>query len=230
MKKLAVLATQRTGSTALCSFLDSHPNLFWGQEILAHNKKHLKQRVEMFYDIMNMTFFSRDDIKGVGTKLMYNQIERSRGSVWEWLILNNVKIIHLKRKDDLARQLSQEINVRKKELGRTAHSKQTPSPVKIELDPQEVAQNIKRKRIREQRWDNRLNNYPHVDITYEEMTNGGKNTNEMPVKTAMKLLNFIGVSYHPLTTSFVKQNPQPPEDIITNYQEVFDYLKEEKII
>lgn len=224
MKKAVIITTQRTGSTTLCAFLNSHPNIFWGQEVLAKRSDNMLLRFRLFYEIIDQAFFGQDNLVWCGTKVMYNQLRRSAGEVWELIVDNNMPVIHLTRENDFRHALSHELNGMQEELGRGPHSKGNPKKVRVEINPQNIERRIMDTKTTRSRWFDKLSDYPHVDITYEEMTNDGESVKEMPEKPAKRLLEFLGVSYHTLTTPFVRQNPAPPEEIITNYEEVYEYL------
>jgi len=47
-----------------------------------------------------------------------------------------------------------------------------------------------------------------LEITYEEITNGGDSVSSMPVRPAEKICSFLGVELNRLTTRMVKVAPQ----------------------
>jgi hypothetical protein len=105
-KKFIVLTRNRTGSNMLISMLNSHPSIYAEYEILRELKGTFVDRV------MNK-IYSRYPrfVKAVGCKIFYHHpVDDKSGAVWDRLTrMEDLYVIHLKRKNILRTVLSHEI-------------------------------------------------------------------------------------------------------------------------
>src|SRR5690606_26460474 len=105
-RKFIVLSRSRTGSNLLISFLNSHPNIRARGEMFARlNGKNCK-------DVLARGFARQPFyVKATGFKIFYyHPMDDDSGHVWDVLAeLDDLRIIHLKRRNILRTLISRKI-------------------------------------------------------------------------------------------------------------------------
>jgi hypothetical protein len=151
----------------------------------------------------------QEQISLIGMKFMYGQARRYP-EVMDWLVDNNVKFVHLVRKNALEVIVSRELAAKR---GTHSMLKELPA-VKLRLDPDELKAEIKV-------CVDEINHYRGVceslnsyEMSYEDFAVDME-------KEARAVLSFLGIeTTQPLTSILRKTNPRPLRDTIENYDQI----------
>jgi len=209
--KFIILARSRTGSTFLEKLLNDHPNIQCEGELL----NNLSGRSPK--NIIN-SFFSNKQTStlAAGYKIFYYHPNDSDSEeVWNLhLKLKNLKVIHLKRSNILRTVLSKQIASKTKQWSINNNSEKIPIEQKqIKLSIDESIEEFEKTRNWENDFDLKFKNHSLIEITYENLTSNTQ-------KELEKVANFLKVKpFKTFKTSIKRQNTEPLEQIITNYQE-----------
>jgi hypothetical protein len=204
-----ILSKQRSGSTLLIDFLNSHPDIEAFGEQIEHSKDD-KERLGIIQGL--------EERPGNNVfKIMYNQLTVA---VEDYLLQREIPIIHLKRENHTARLVSDWINRHKDVVGReSAESYEKLPPVKITVDPAWFKYQYSEDLMDMAHLTQMFKKNPYMEITYEEMTGNG-NVSALGDNVSKRLTDFLGVKECSLTTKLVKQNPKDPKDSVLNYEEL----------
>ncbi len=178
------------------------------QRRLAHHFK----RSKLIHAFLTDMYASDNSEIVVGHKINYSQIRKHK-AVYSWIQRNDVKIIHLIRYNLLKRLVSHQIANTRNLL----HSKRSVSPIKVRVDPQILIEDFQRRRKRFARYRERFTGdlkVPYIEVVYESLLR----QHDSEIRKALKFLNVRADI--PLTSDFVKVNPDSLEDIIENISEI----------
>jgi hypothetical protein len=157
------------------------------------------------------------NVEAIGFKVNYSQIKRY-SVISLWIKQNDIKIIHLIRSNLLKRLVSHKIaNIRD-----LRHSTQSVMPVKVHIDPGVLVDDFRRRQNRFAKYRKRIVEVfgaPLLEVEYESLTADF----ELEMHKVMKFIEIDELI--PLTSDFVKVNPDSLEEIIENYDEVKRTLK-----
>lgn len=174
MIKAILISHQGAGTNLLRSFLNSHPDIVFEDELfcLDRNFNQFKKSNKSISDFLDSFFAHYPDKQVVGFDLKYNQIEPD---ILKYIRKNKLKVIHLRRNAGrtFLRQVN-EVNTNFSYFQLCDHCEL------IYNEGNKIDKFIKK------------NNLECLDITYEEMTLGRKITN-LPFSFEYKLLNFFGI-------------------------------------
>ncbi len=236
-QKFLILCHPRTGSNFLVSLLESHPqirafgevftednNIYWGYSGY-RSPQILQLRYDepiAFVDKLVYRHFP-PIVKAVGFKLFYFHPKHEHQKiVWQYLKeIENLKIIHLTRKNILHTYVSHEIAFRTDRWTLLADDKDDRNRYLSEpiiLDYQECLDKFKKIRSWETEYSNffDLPTQGYYNLVYEELvSNLERETN--------RLQEFLGVQKHLLNPKTKKRNQKPIREIVANY----DRLKEQ---
>jgi len=235
MTKFIILATQRTGSTFLWRYLNSHPQIrahgevFYRKDKFSYREYYnssLKKKLFHFFFQKKVIFSYLDEFfvplygeKAIGFKLMYSQLKKYP-SIEEWIFLRKPHIIHLIRKNVLKIIVSRETAKLRKLYHLEKNSNMSIKPIKVTLDPKKLIKEIKEILSDVEKHRKKYAQLPfYLEIKYEDFfQNKEKNTK--------KILEFLNVKYiFPLEESLKKINPDSLKELIENYTEVVNHLK-----
>jgi len=203
---IIILGRQRTGTTLLSSFLNSHPDLNIEGEIL-HPTRVKAGGLTVLRNMNNEKW---------GFNLKYNH-------TGEWIFSNMkyFKVIHVIRKDLLMMAISSIINTNKKQYKRPS---ETLVPLRKEkwifdVDKVRMAMNKNRKYMK--RW---LEKVPTLcpnfyTIYYEDFTSEGDSVKKFE---SSELCSFLKIPEFVFTTKQVKVNATSIKDIAINYKELLN--------
>ena len=179
-----IFSTQRSGSHLLQDLLNSHPDINIRGEIFLHYRKGIKLHPHVEGKV-NIAI------------LQYSQLESFYELGGD---LKKIKIIHLLRNPlDVAisrlqlkvdREIDKNISAhhrstRKKEYGKRGI-----------IDEGLIDSEIKRIELSYNSQKELLKNIDHLEINYEDFTNGGNNTEYLNDDIAKKILNYLNLKYH----------------------------------
>lgn len=220
-QKYIILSTYRSGTNLLTSLLNSHPRIVSHHEVF---REEYFLRGFFHWKLLRFMFpvvFLRAHvfhaypklIKAVGFELQYDQARTGRKKgVWKHIQTHNdIKIIHLKRKNILATYLSYVIANKMKQW--TTTKNQSYPRFYVELDPRECMQyflDIRRYRV----WCDMFFHKSNVlQVTYEDLV--ARQSHE-----TARILEFLQLPQFPLSTKLKKQITQPIEESILNFDEL----------
>ncbi len=228
-RRVVLVAHPRSGSTMLATALDSHNDIgFERGEPLSDNQiwmQNFRNKRRIFRIMLN-----RPGYKVVGFRVTYKTIPPG---FWRMLRGNNVKIIHLTRKNVLRTLISAEINtaVRDGKLQYPDHTfhmtSEPPTPLTVNVPKMmERARKLAQWKI-DMRWEivNAGLDDDTFDLTYEDLVFGGAHTTiQMPVHINRELCDFLGVRNERLVTITRRLNPFKIQDLIANHEELLEYF------
>ncbi|MHA1381530.1 MAG: sulfotransferase domain-containing protein [Candidatus Helarchaeota archaeon] len=274
--KFVILSTQRSGTSFLRLYLNSHPQIRCHGEIFLRKygakdgfpeycKTSFGRRLlyslrinELLLDGFFNEFFYNSSFSGpwtsmynwheyqprtklqqekaVGFKLMYNQIEpdslrykklpipvkliyrriNTIPILKNYLILNNFNIMHLIRKNPIRIEVSKLIS-RKTGVHHVVAKQNIV--VKVFVDPTTIVSKCQNILDEQDKYRKYFAKNPYLEISYEEFI---ANKTEI----TRKILNFLGVDdIGTLNSPFIRTNPGRLKDIISNYDDIKQVLK-----
>ena len=178
----AVLISQQgSGTNLLRSFLNSHPDIEFWSELFCPDRNFglFKAFAGDESEFLNV-FYNNKSPKVIGFDLKYNQMNPK---VVAYLHKNNVKVIHLIR--DPVRTAMRMLNEVNREITYNQMIDYCNMIIKM---IKTVRQNF--------------SSHPYLEITYEDMTRGKFNIDELPSRFEEKLLKWLEVKPQKLQVSF----------------------------
>jgi len=212
-----LIATNRSGSTFLNYALDSHPDIGWERgEPLAHLHPDADPSA-----CVDRLLAEKRGYEVVGCKLSYRFI-RDRLSLAQLPDISITKLIHLYRADAVRTTLSATINSMARDglIDRVYHTMQPLPPVQITVDADEFVSECLRYvgNVRDMKQALMGQELPVLTLTYEGMMGGrDRDATQIDAIAANAVCDFLGVSFAPLTAHWRRLNPQPIEEIVTNW-------------
>lgn len=243
MNKFILLAARRSGTSLVIDCLNSHPDIHcvkraFGLEHKIKNPtpdlhsggfylyrvKNLINRLRYYFarsgligDFLKEDVFNMDsDIKNVGFRMIYD-MSLKYPYVSEWAKNNDIKVIHLIRKNILKTYVSS--------MTAPIHKMHHPregekiTTVKINLDPDKVIKELNTRLSEIDAQRNRYTSSNYIEVFYEDFV-------ENQDDESKKLLDFIGADNgHSLKSTLVKINPDSLEHVVENHEEIERALK-----
>lgn len=210
-KKFIILARSRTGSNMLVSFLNSHQNIYASGEIFR------RLNGQNYQDILAKAFAKQPDyVKARGFKIFYyHPTDEESNSLWQELIdMNNLLVIHLKRKNILRTLVSKKIAVVQDHWAdKSAKKHHLNSKKSVTFTVEELQEGFRETREWEKNGDKKFRNHPLLTVYYEDLVTG-------PEKTFRKITEFLGVPYAKPETDLNRQNPETFRTLVKNYDEL----------
>ena len=215
-KPIFVVATRRSGSNLLISYLNSIPDVSFQNEVLNADMYYgLRKRFLSKKAILNHIVYSLNDCPSriCGIKTLYVQLE-SHGITVEDLkrTFPSCRFVILYRKSLLDQFISLKIA---QETHHFLWSDKFRLPNSIHIDPRELRHYCKKikdfyRKIFLYEW---LENQS-VIISYEELI---KNTQKVFNEKVFPILNLVPCV---VTSAMRKQNTKNPSEIVSNYEEL----------
>lgn len=136
----------------------------------------------------------------------------------------DLKIILLTRDNAWDQAISWEIN----NLVRKAHrfeGQNFEAPANVKLSRKKVSsryEEVLRNQTRNFVAASKIADF--ITLTYEQIT-GGAEANQVPSEVGRLICDFLEVPVHPLYTRMLKVNRRPWEDVISNWREIDDLIR-----
>lgn len=209
--------TQRGGSTYLAHCLDAHPDIGFERgeplnPLYIWRQRFPKARDETLLDLV----LNRPGYKANIARVNYRHIAEVGGGYLSRLD----GLIHLHRPNVVRIIVSAMINAQGL---RPAHSYEPAEPVQVELDAKKLIRECNRYvgNVRTRRkWLGRLG-VPLLLLTYDEIVGAeGDEATHIPVEAEERICEFLGVKPWPLFCHLKRTNPEPLEEIVSNWSEV----------
>lgn len=220
LTKFVIFAQGRTGSELLRDLLNSHPQIHCDSEILYFNVLFPKLVIK------GLCALSKKDLYGFKVKI-YQLTERqyiqNPKQFMTDLHKERWKIIYLKRYNILR----QEISIQSGKTRKKWHykSKDIVSKLdKIHINCAKLIEGMKRREMYLAKEKEVLENLPHIKVVYENDLLRAENHQ----KTLTKIFNYLNIPSTPVSTKFIKNNPNNLSDFIQNYQEVVQAISKTK--
>jgi len=173
---------------------------------------HRLNRNKLIHEFLSDLYAENHNAQSVGYKVNYSQINRY-SAIISWIKQNDVKIIHLIRINLLKRLVSHKVANARNLL----HSTQAVEPMKIYIDPKILIKDFERRQKRFDKYRKRfieVLDVPFLEVAYESLVADF-------YTEIRKVLQFLEIDkFMPLTSDFVKVNPDSLEDIVENYSEI----------
>lgn len=243
--KFILISTQRTGSSWVADMLHSHPEIKMYEELFLSDYKEkpsiigakdistwnaywAKKRpfstlIRPYYSFRYLQLvYAKEDLNkfSIGFKLMYNQLRR-HPSILFYLLLNNVYVVHLIRRNHLDVIISK---ATKRERGGIAHSKNQVERVQVCLDTGDLLHRLSWQE-RKVKWAQYLlSKLPlhYMEVFYDDLYSGQGGFADI-----LRFLNVSPVDVN-LHSSLTKMNKGTHADIIKNYSSVKEKLVKSK--
>ncbi len=224
-KRFVVITTQRSGSTLLAEYLNSHQNIEMGYELFKVEKEGYNADKRGYRDFQGSIenyldqFYSQGlrGHKASGFKIMLDQIHKYP-EILNYIKKNRIKCIYLERENILDTAISR-LTARKRKLHHIHNSvKLDKIVIDIELLHKELEKIDKElKELREL-----LSSLKHIAITYRKLTEDKNNTLD-------KIFSFLNVqNIDGIHAKVKKINDKELKNIVENYNEVCHYLQHSK--
>ena len=219
-KRFAVIGHSRTGSNYLFVGLNSSNSVKMYHEVFA--KRHRKIAGKEFDLIFPMIFRKETkNIKAVGFKLFYDHLTRDE---WEIFLSHKyIRIIHLTRENRLRTIVSLDIAYKTDQWSASANDKDKQIVEKrILLDTSKLIDRLEQIQDYETFIRDRFKDRHILEVVYEKLTT-------KPGETFQYIGGYLGVDDIDLSKiTLTKQNPESLEQLIVNYDEVYELLKNTK--
>lgn len=206
MPKFFVIAfVGRTGSSYLEALLDSHPDAqCFGEVILpgafADNSA---AGIAAFLDKKIHT----TDLKASGFKLPLGAIETPPG-IFDVMTAKDYRVIHITRRDKLDQYLSMQLAI-KNSAWRSDYGRY--STQRIRIDTKDMLRYIERFATLDRQIAEMTAAFPYLHVEYEDI---------LANQAIPNVLDFLGLSRHPLTSKYERQRSLSQGESIENYDEV----------
>ncbi|MDK2771861.1 MAG: sulfotransferase [Flavobacterium sp.] len=210
--KFVVITRSRTGSNLLISLLNSHQKIeAYGEVFSLLQNKSCK---EVYNEI-----FPEKSSKTTGFKIFYYHPQDSEDkSIWDYLISDkNIKIIHLRRENFLRVHLSKLI-ADKTDVWVSTSNENKIEDKKVLVDVNLFLKDVEKTNLFIEKTRNQFKDHQYIEITYEELVKDNQ-------KILSNILSFLNLSDCKLNSPLKKQNNEKLEEIILNYDEVYNNLK-----
>jgi len=208
--RFAIVGNARTGSNFLLDGIISSGSVYMYHEIFADHHRTIGKN---FDKIISKLYEKKEQhIKQVGVKIFYYHLS---GDEWKkFLEHDEIKIIHLIRRNRLRTIISLEIALKTDQWVATPSSRNDSKEKSIWIDPEKLTTQLVMIGENESRARERFGGWQFLEVAYEDIT---KNPNE----EFLKIGNFLQLSnINPDAIRHEKQNPEGLRELITNYDEV----------
>jgi len=224
--RAVILATQRTGSTFLAECLGSHPEIHCAGELLNGQPdlpippprgpfRYVVKAVRIartgawlpHYRLERFYRAGRSPVRCF--KAMYNQLARP-GALGYLLGHREIRVIHLRRENLLATQVSTLLMQKRPELQATGYV----APLRIRVDPQRVLAAMRAAEARYRRFEALFAGHAVLPVSYESLFDGA----QLRATTAGRLCDFLGVARQPMESRIIKLNPRSLRDTVENHE------------
>jgi glycosyltransferase involved in cell wall biosynthesis len=214
-QKFVIVAHARTGTNLIVDLLKQHPN------IEVHGECFKDVREESCDNIWNGIFDKKYyKIDAVGFKLFYyHPVYGSDQSIWETLKNNTkTKVIHLTRANILRTIISQKLAHRNNSWCERIGSDRAAKKKDVFLDTSECEQKIRQIICWQNETMKKFENHEVLEIKYEDFVKDINGSFD-------RLVKFLGVNHFPAKINLRKQNPEPINELLSNFDDLKEHFK-----
>ena len=226
--KFILLGRSRTGSNFLRGLLSSHPGVFvlgeilknpgqveWGDDSFPRSAKlNSLYQSDLIHFLEQGVFRPMPaDTSALGFKLFYYHArEEMRKGIWEYLhSRQDIRILHIKRKNILKTHLSRALAERSDRWVATTAAVSASDP--ILLDYEACLADFTQTRRWELEHDEFFSDHPLLDVWYEDL-------NENYIQEMRKVHEFLGLEPLSVRPQTYKQRQKELHELIENYAEL----------
>lgn len=231
-----ITCAARTGSSLMVSYLQSHPNILCHGEIYApdnanallgvynrrrnaeidYGEKLVQYRDNHPHTFLYKVAFDCQDREFVGFKLKHDELVLPSMAETRHLIQEDtdIKIIHLRRENLLARYLSWYLVNHVTGVTMRIKGEELPKHQKVTLDPQKCLSNFEEAMRRYNFFKKMFSSHQVFEVTYEQLTGDNK------TKIIQDIQDFLGVERSGLKTKMVKIGKKDLSETIENFDEL----------
>lgn len=218
----------RSGSTLLKNLLNSHPAITCEGELFnvadgyATNPLFVKLVTRFPRQFINYRRL-RSKNPTYGFTMLYYQHEIKK-YLFQNLVKEGWKFIHLKRRDYLSQSLSHLVAKQTATWHRRIN--QAEKPIRVSIDPKEFVfwtELLKRNKIRENKLFEKLD---HLEIVYDDDLQSEDN---WPY-TSRRIFDFLNVAPASVSSPLLKTYSRPYSEIVENYDELIKLFKDQEIL
>lgn len=210
-KKFVIISRSRTGSTLLMALLNKHSNVICDGELFKDlNGKSCLEIWNNFYSN------KPKKIKHVGFKLFYYHPFDDDKKVWDIITKDKtITIVHLTRKNYLEAYLSQKIGEKTKKWTESKYKQHNLSlqDKVVSLDFNACKETFEKISNYESETVQRFKEHNFIEIDYHDLSINKKTT-------IFSIFEKLGLPNEPVEAVNKKQNAEPLEKLIENYQEL----------
>lgn len=207
--RFVVLSRSRTGSTLLVAFLNSHPNIRTDGEIF----RRLRGRDHR--EVLGRVFGRQPwSVKARGFKLFYYHPLDGGDALWRDLAaMRDLHVIHLRRRNILRTLVSREIAAAQKVWRQTQPGATASGDKTVAFAAGELVRRFLETRAMERRGEEAFRGHPILPVDYEDLVAD-------PAGTFRAVTAFLGVPARAPRAGLVKQNTEPLQQLVKNYDEL----------
>lgn len=210
-KKFIILTRSRTGSNMLMTYLNDHPHIASDGEVLGTlaGQDYKKILAKVFG---KQPFF----IKAKGFKIFYyHPLDEKPDDLWTTLAdMNDLHVIHLKRKNILRTLISREIaGIQNVWYTSSSQQQKTDQSISVSFTAEDLADKFEQTRNWEQGGDELFKHHPLLTVYYEDLANDRD-------AAFKKVTDFLGFEYIHPETPLTKQNNKSLKETVSNYDEL----------
>lgn len=226
-KKFVIYTRGRTGSTVLTDLLNCHPDIYCDVEIfnLMYSKSIVRYPFLYINSCSKRAALSKRKVYGFKVKIAQLRFEhkyKNYDKILSKLYNDGWKFIHLKRENFLRHKLS---NIFTTETN--VFQVKNPGDYKlkkIKVDCELLLKGILYSEEVEKTEEDNLKDIPHIKIIYEkDLLDNSKHQ-----ETADRIFKYLGLSQQTVRTSLIRLSSKNLEDMILNYDEVYNFFKDTK--
>lgn len=224
--RFLIIAPTRSGGTLLSHALDSHPDIYCHRDEPMHKNNPIWRICGTPFIALD-TCLKMPGYEASGAKITYEQYKRIGMETVN--ALKPDKIIHLYRDNALERIASEYVRQADKENGLRTHTRESRDLQAVYLHPGNTIKELKkysedvshfRKHLKQ--LANAFGKNAYYEVTYEQLS---MYHNIIDRDLGFELQRCLGMSnLQMLKYSIVKRNPYPLQDIISNYDELYEYM------
>jgi LPS sulfotransferase NodH len=213
--RFIVLSRSRTGSNLIVSLLASHPQIDAEGEILN------RLRGRNPGDVLDRTFGPQPFfVRAKGFKIFYyHPLDGRSEEVWERLTsMPELAVIHLRRWNVLRTVVSRRIAGDRDEWLTRGEPTIATEAKAVTIGPEELERAFRQTRAWESEGERRFAGHRVFPLWYEGLVA------DIP-GTFAEITAFLGVRYVKPSTDLRRQNPEPLEDLLSNYDELHESMR-----
>lgn len=209
-ERFAIVGNARTGSNYLLDGLRSSPAIRAYHEIFAAHNRQVGRDFEKI--LSTIYHYESRSTQLVGFKVFYNHLTDDE---WKKLAArNDIKIIHLTRRNRLRTVISLEIAIKTGMWTKAGSSSGELREKRVVLDPVKLLQRLEQIEEGEMATRIRFRDHPMLEIVYEDLV-------KFPNEEFGSAGRFLGVDgIDPGKIRLKRQNPESLKQLIINYDAV----------
>jgi hypothetical protein len=221
-----VLGTGRTGSSLLVSSLRSHPAVLAFSELINpneiqfntppfdnHNRHLIRLRMRRTAEFLDNLVYRpvASSIQAIGFKAFYRHLHEIPALGKYLLAHQDIKTIHLKRRNLLRAFVSSQIAAKTKVYGMSSTDARQKTTVRIDID--KCLRYLQNQSEAVAQYDALLSDRTVLHIEYADLSDRYE-------ATMLNVQTFLGVGPHQLSSNKMKQNPYLLPEIVENFADL----------